>query len=261
MRVAIAATSYPPIGGSPAQCVCPSADVRVGSNTALGRCRPNVRITPCPKSAIPLIAAIRGTGGYGISAVTVLALPRLDVGCPNHLGPFFGFVGNELAEFGGRERENRTTQVRKLLPHLGIGEGGVDLLTHAAKDRAACNSINSSTRTAVSNADRSHSLYLSVQRGANCRFPVPREIFPDTCLEIPCSFGREFPLKPLNSPVYWASKTLRRSRTCKISLINSLLAGKWEERRVRSGLHPQPTSPVPKGNVRFEKNRRDIPAS
>ena len=28
---------------------------------------------------------------------------QLDVGSPDHLGPFLGFLGNELAEAGGRE--------------------------------------------------------------------------------------------------------------------------------------------------------------
>jgi hypothetical protein len=34
---------------------------------------------------------------------------RLDVGRDNHLAPFFGLVGDELAEIGGRACEHRAT--------------------------------------------------------------------------------------------------------------------------------------------------------
>jgi hypothetical protein len=43
-------------------------------------------------------------GHYGISHCARLLLLRLDVSCPDHLGPFLGFVGDELAEVGGRTR-------------------------------------------------------------------------------------------------------------------------------------------------------------
>ena len=36
---------------------------------------------------------------------------RLDVGGPDHLAPFLGFVGDELAEIGGRECEHVATEI------------------------------------------------------------------------------------------------------------------------------------------------------
>jgi hypothetical protein len=49
---------------------------------------------------------------WNISA-TVTALLGLDVGSPNHFAPFLGFVGDELAKIGEREREHVPTQVGK----------------------------------------------------------------------------------------------------------------------------------------------------
>src|SRR5215831_8173197 len=47
---------------------------------------------------------------------------RLDAGEFDHLGPFLGFVGDELAEVGRRERNRRAAQVVKPRPDLGIGK-------------------------------------------------------------------------------------------------------------------------------------------
>ena len=41
---------------------------------------------------------------------------RLDVGGPDHLAPFLGFVGDELAEVGGRDREHVATEVGEAAP-------------------------------------------------------------------------------------------------------------------------------------------------
>jgi hypothetical protein len=43
----------------------------------------------------------------------VTASVCLDVGCPDHIAPLLGFVGNELGEAGGRERERVATEVGK----------------------------------------------------------------------------------------------------------------------------------------------------
>jgi hypothetical protein len=40
-------------------------------------------------------------GIYGMSAASGAALLGLDVGGPDHLGPFVGFINDELAEIGG----------------------------------------------------------------------------------------------------------------------------------------------------------------
>src|SRR5215470_356832 len=37
----------------------------------------------------------------------------LDVGCDNHITPFLGFVGDELAELGRRTCEHRSAQICK----------------------------------------------------------------------------------------------------------------------------------------------------
>ena len=68
----------------------------------------------------------RISGGYGISAGP--SSLGLDVGRPDHLGPFLGFFRDQLAEVGGRAGKHRAAQVGKPRLELGIGEGGVDLL-------------------------------------------------------------------------------------------------------------------------------------
>src|SRR5258707_2593371 len=60
---------------------------------------------------------------------------RLDVGCPNDLGPFLGFIDDELAEIGGRARKYRAAGFSKALLQLGIGQAGVDFLVELVNDR------------------------------------------------------------------------------------------------------------------------------
>jgi hypothetical protein len=52
----------------------------------------------------------------------------LDAGEPDHLSPFIGFVSDELTEVGWRSSEHHAAQIGKAHFHLGIGEGGVDLI-------------------------------------------------------------------------------------------------------------------------------------
>jgi hypothetical protein len=49
---------------------------------------------------------VRGTIRYGIFGTA--ALVRLDTSELDHLGPFLGFVGDQLAKVGGRTRKHRT---------------------------------------------------------------------------------------------------------------------------------------------------------
>jgi hypothetical protein len=49
-------------------------------------------------------------GHYGILE-RVTASVCLDVEGPDDIAPFLGFVGDELAELGGREREWRVTEI------------------------------------------------------------------------------------------------------------------------------------------------------
>jgi hypothetical protein len=69
----------------------------------------------------------RGTGDWNIRRRSTAALVRFDVGCPDHLAPLLGFIGDELAEFGGRHRQWNATQVCEPLLDLRIGEAGGDL--------------------------------------------------------------------------------------------------------------------------------------
>src|SRR5262245_20712263 len=52
----------------------------------------------------------------------------------HHLAPLLGFVGDELAKVGGREREHVATQVGKARLDLGIGKTSVDLLVELLDD-------------------------------------------------------------------------------------------------------------------------------
>src|SRR5262249_36637976 len=59
---------------------------------------------------------------------------RLDAGELDHLRPFLGFVGDELAKVGGREREHVATEVEEPCLDLGIGKASVDLLVELLDD-------------------------------------------------------------------------------------------------------------------------------
>src|SRR4029453_6262014 len=77
--------------------------------------------------------AVRPTGVTEYWIGTAVSV-RLDVGRPDHLGPLLGFVGDELAEIGGRADKRRASKVGKPRLHLGIGEAGVDLLVELVDD-------------------------------------------------------------------------------------------------------------------------------
>src|SRR6266545_7005976 len=51
-----------------------------------------------------------------------------------HFAPLLGFVGDELAEIGGRAAKRGAIQVGKLCLEPGIGECGVDLLVELVDD-------------------------------------------------------------------------------------------------------------------------------
>src|SRR5262249_12343676 len=58
----------------------------------------------------------------------------LDVGRPDHLAPFLGFVGDQLAELGRRSRQRRAAEVSDTGLHLRIVESRVDLLVELVDD-------------------------------------------------------------------------------------------------------------------------------
>src|SRR5262245_54817340 len=51
----------------------------------------------------------------------------LDVGRPDHLGPFLGFVAYELGEVGGGARKRHAAHIGKQRLDLGVGESAVYL--------------------------------------------------------------------------------------------------------------------------------------
>jgi hypothetical protein len=81
--------------------------------------------------------------------------------------------------------------------------------------------------------------------------------FPDTRLKIPCSVPQGISVQALDFRALWEAGTLRWCRICKISLINSLFAGKCGARPVRSALLRQPGSQVSTAqNVKSAHQRR-----
>jgi hypothetical protein len=66
---------------------------------------------------------------YGISASL-----SLDIRGADHLAPLFGFVGDQLAEVGGRTGKHNAAQVGKPRFNLGIDEARVDILVELFDD-------------------------------------------------------------------------------------------------------------------------------
>src|SRR4029450_2665127 len=75
------------------------------------------------------------TKRYGMSRAGLL---RLDVGGLDHLAPFLGFVGDELAKVCGRDDKQRAPQVGKACLDLRIGEARVDLPVELINDFGWC---------------------------------------------------------------------------------------------------------------------------
>src|SRR5262245_14044694 len=81
-------------------------------------------------------AAIRGTKRYGKSfrSSAETSSLRLDVGGPDHLAPFLGFRGDQLAELSRRSRQRRAGEVSETGLHLRVVESRVDLLVELVDD-------------------------------------------------------------------------------------------------------------------------------
>src|SRR5262245_56325076 len=60
--------------------------------------------------------------------ISVAHLIGLDVGRPDHLAPFLGFIGDEFPERGRCHRHRVNTQAGKPRLYEGISRNGVDLL-------------------------------------------------------------------------------------------------------------------------------------
>src|SRR5215510_10553116 len=52
----------------------------------------------------------------------------------DHLGPLFGFVGDQLGEVSGRARKRRAAELSETGLHLGVVESRVDLLVELLDD-------------------------------------------------------------------------------------------------------------------------------
>src|SRR2546429_8578921 len=68
-------------------------------------------------------------GTYGMSASL-----GLDIRGADHLGPLFGFVGDQFAEVGGRTGKHNAAEVGEPRFNLGISEARVDLLVEPFDD-------------------------------------------------------------------------------------------------------------------------------
>src|SRR5262249_27585209 len=63
---------------------------------------------------------------------------RLDVGSPDHLAPFLGFLRNEFPEIGGRARKHSAAKVGKAPAHRRIDEARIDLVVELIDDLDGC---------------------------------------------------------------------------------------------------------------------------
>src|SRR5215467_136205 len=70
---------------------------------------------------------------FPISSAETSSL-RFDVGGPDHLAPFLGFFGDQLAELGRRSRQRRAAEVSETGLHLRVVESRVDLLIELVDD-------------------------------------------------------------------------------------------------------------------------------
>src|SRR5262245_35883264 len=59
---------------------------------------------------------------------------RLDAGEFDHLGPLFGFVGNQLSEVSRRSRQRHAAEVSETGLHLRVVKSRVDLLVELVDD-------------------------------------------------------------------------------------------------------------------------------
>ena len=62
----------------------------------------------------------------------------LDVCRPDHLGPLFLVIYDELSEVGGRAGNHRATEIGEPRLHLGIGERRIDFLIELVDDFGRC---------------------------------------------------------------------------------------------------------------------------
>src|SRR5262249_60199464 len=60
---------------------------------------------------------------------------RLHAGEPDHLGPFLGFLRDELAKVGRRACKQRTSQVGEAFLYIGVAQSCIDLCVELLDNR------------------------------------------------------------------------------------------------------------------------------
>src|SRR5262245_15406935 len=63
---------------------------------------------------------------------------RLDVEGLDHLAPLLGFIGDELAEVGGRTRKHRAAEVSEMGLHFRVVESRVNFLVELVNNLRRC---------------------------------------------------------------------------------------------------------------------------
>src|SRR5262249_46777103 len=80
-------------------------------------------------------SVVRGTGFMECGTPGLFGL---DVGRPDHLAPFLGLLGDELAEISGAHRHRHGTEIGEPRLDLGIGKSSIDLLVESVDDLRRC---------------------------------------------------------------------------------------------------------------------------
>src|SRR5262249_11276498 len=91
---------------------------------------PTLQRSPMPRQRL---SSTKRYGKSSRSSAEASSL-RLDVGGPDHLAPFLGFLCDQLAELGRRSRQRRAAEVSETGLHLRIVESRVDLLVEPVDD-------------------------------------------------------------------------------------------------------------------------------
>src|SRR6516225_8527641 len=103
--------------------------------TAMSTCGGSCQSAP-GVSARPALSSKVVPAGIGSSDIaTHLLLLWLDVGGPDHLGPFLGLSGNERPEIGRRAGNEHAAEIGELGFELGIVKSGIDLAIELIDDR------------------------------------------------------------------------------------------------------------------------------
>src|SRR5262249_61911868 len=71
-------------------------------------------------------SAHRGSQNETLWNVAAGGSLQLDIGDPDHLAPLFGFVGNQLAEIGGRAGKHRAAEIGELRLEVVIRNADID---------------------------------------------------------------------------------------------------------------------------------------